>query len=370
MDQAYFEMQWPRERITLTGFAHEIMNYRYHWHPALYELSILLQGEQEFCRGSEPQMLGEDDVILISPGTGHASYGQQADTCALVLHFSAAAWKPFVKKGQLCDFPSCLSTEKDRYDPRYNRIRFYAAQICQAAMEDRPYAQVIARASLDLLMATLYTAFPFQTVRNVDEEDDQRRETVTRLISYIEQHYREKISLEDLARFSQYNRTYVSTLFKNTVGVNFYEYLTRVRFQKALMELSVTDKNLTSVALDNGFSDLKSFNARFRETLHRTPAQYRASLAPNRVLGGDSRRLLGDQDPLLKKKLGEYLRLPADHGQDQRAGDPGRLHPDGGESPSSFRPGPGGAPDPGARPEDLQTDRIQLPGGVRDPQRV
>jgi hypothetical protein len=48
-----------------------------------------------------------------------------------------------------------------------------------------------------------------------------------------------------LARFSLYNRTYVSTLFKNTIGINFYEYLTRIHIQKALLELSSTSKSLT-----------------------------------------------------------------------------------------------------------------------------
>ena len=142
----------------------------------------------------------------------------------------------------------------------------------------------------------------------------EHQETVKRLIAYIEEHFREKISLEDLARFSQYNRTYVSTLFKQTIGINFYEYLTRVRFQNALLELAATSKNLTEIAIGNGFPDLKSFNARFREILHRTPAQYREQLSPGRVFcasdaGLQSRNYISLDDDFLRKKLGEYLRM-------------------------------------------------------------
>ncbi len=312
MDYANFKMQWPREKIFISGFAHEIMNYRYHWHSSQYELNILLHGSQEFCRNTQTYLLEEDDVLLIAPGTGHASFGQQANTRALVLHFSTPAFKPFVKKGYTYDFPTCRSMAADRYTPCYNRIRFYAAQIYQATQQGGEYAQITAKASLELLIATLCTMFQPQPIKNVDVEDDQHRDTVSSLLTYIEQHYQEKITLEDLARFSQYNRTYVSTLFKNTIGVNFYDYLIRVRFQKALLDLSMTDKTLTSVALDNGFSDLKSFNARFKEILHRTPTEYRTQLSPKRVLPDEVRSYLSQQDMILQKKLGEYLQLKKD----------------------------------------------------------
>ena len=91
MDSANYELDLPRENIHIRCFAHNIMNYRYHWHADDYELSILLYGVQSYCRGSENSLLHEDDVILTVPGNGHASMTQAADTCALVLHFSVAA---------------------------------------------------------------------------------------------------------------------------------------------------------------------------------------------------------------------------------------------------------------------------------------
>ena len=56
------------------------------------------------------------------------------------------------------------------------------------------------------------------------------------------------------------------------VGINFHEYLTRVRFQHALNDLTYTRENLTDIALKNGFPDLKTLTTRFRSTLQRAPA--------------------------------------------------------------------------------------------------
>lgn len=69
MEETNYEMDLLRENIHLRCFAHTIMNYRYHWHPDEYELSIVLQGTQEYCRGTETHSLFEDDLILTAPAT-------------------------------------------------------------------------------------------------------------------------------------------------------------------------------------------------------------------------------------------------------------------------------------------------------------
>lgn len=308
MDQSYFELQWPRDNLFLDGFAHEIMNYRYHWHTTDYELNILLHGSQEFCIGTTSHILEEDDVLLVGPGTGHCSFAQNANTCALVLHFSASAFKPYIKKGYSFDFPDCISSKETRMTQPFCLLRRYASQIYSAAQSNSPFSLLKAKASMELILATLGEQFQPETIKKSDDDSSQHQETIDRLITYIEQHYHEKISLEDLAQYTQYNRTYISTLFKNTVGINFYEYLSRVRFQKALLELSLSSKKLTDIALDNGFPDLKSFHARFKETLHRSPTEYRLQLDPNRVIDGTNRNFIIPQDPILQKKLQEYMR--------------------------------------------------------------
>lgn len=308
MDSANYELDLPRENIHIRCFAHNIMNYRYHWHVDDYELSILLHGVQSYCRGSENSLLHEDDVILTAPGNGHASMTQAADTYALVLLFSAAAFKPLVKKGVVYQFPSCRSTDADRSEPRYRVIRFYASQLFRILQQGGPYAQLAAKATLELLTIHLCTQFEPKNF-NTLPEDLERRAIARRLLEYVEEHYASKLTLEDLADYAQYNRTYVSTLFKQIVGINFHEYLTRVRFQHALNDLAITNDNLTDIALRNGFADLKTFNARFRATLQRTPAEYRASLSPDRVVDGMTRRFLAPDDPILQKKLAEYTHI-------------------------------------------------------------
>ena len=75
--QFYYQMQWPRDSLFVSCYAHELYNYRYHWHDSDYELDILLKGKGEFCSGQNTYYMEENDVILINPKVWHASFSQE-----------------------------------------------------------------------------------------------------------------------------------------------------------------------------------------------------------------------------------------------------------------------------------------------------
>ncbi|WP_168735949.1 helix-turn-helix domain-containing protein [Cohnella fermenti] len=65
------------------------------------------------------------------------------------------------------------------------------------------------------------------------EQDKSTTGLASKMLSYIHEHYQSDIGLFDLADHLNLSRNYVSTLFKNTVGRNFKDYIGEFRFQKA-----------------------------------------------------------------------------------------------------------------------------------------
>ena len=305
MESGFYEAQWPRDGLHINCFVHEVLNFRYHWHPDDFELSILLHGQQFFCRGRKSHRLQAGDVILIGPNEGHASYGQTQDTIALVLHISARALKSLTPKGQALTFPSCCSNENTREEPRFQNIRGLASQLILSLASGGPYAQFTAKACTNMLISVLCNSFDPEITSGIPEVDEETQRTMRTIMSYVEEHYVEKISLENLATISQYNRTYISTLFHKAVGISFYDYLMRVRLQNAMKDLVMTDKGLTDIALSNGFADLKSFNTRFREMLQCLPSEYRKKvlLTPSVAEEYHQRRYIPCGHPFVREQL-------------------------------------------------------------------
>lgn len=103
-------------------------------------------------------------------------------------------------------------------------------------------------------------------------------DAVEKIVQYIDANYMQKITLNDLAQVSKYNRNYISQFFKSNLGVNFHDYLTRIRLREATLALGQTDQSVSEIALSHGFSDLKSFNTVFRARFSKTPTEYRRQL--------------------------------------------------------------------------------------------
>ncbi len=310
MDLHYYEARWPRDGLFLTCYVHELMNFRYHWHDDEYELNILLRGQQHYCRGKESFLLQAGDIILVEPNVGHASYAQAQNTIALVLRFSARALKHLAPKDRLLSFPSCRSDAVDQQEYRYRAIRAFTAQLVQSLGRGDAVGQYAAKAAMEMIISTLCLYFEPETCSAVPEISEETQRTVQTITSYLESHYQEKINLEQIAAITQYNRTYLSAMFHKAVGISFYDYLTRIRLQHALQDLSLTDKSLTDVAFSNGFADLKTFNTRFRELLQCLPAEYRRTvrLTVSTPAGiGAKPKYLPRDNPIVAECFSNYL---------------------------------------------------------------
>jgi AraC-like DNA-binding protein len=95
------------------------------------------------------------------------------------------------------------------------------------------------------------------------------------IMQYVEQHYTEKLNQNEIARRFYFSKGYFAGFFKKNTGLTFMEYLTRYRLSKARMELLHSDSTILDVALNNGFSDARSFINSFRKLYGNTPLQYR-----------------------------------------------------------------------------------------------
>jgi AraC-like DNA-binding protein len=84
----------------------------------------------------------------------------------------------------------------------------------------------------------------------------------------------EQLRLADISRDVGASPAYLTDLFTQTEGIPLHQYVTRLRLARALIELPRTD-DLTSLALDLGFSSHSHFTFTFRREFGRTPSEFR-----------------------------------------------------------------------------------------------
>ncbi|MCR5291730.1 MAG: response regulator [Eubacterium sp.] len=92
---------------------------------------------------------------------------------------------------------------------------------------------------------------------------------------YIEQNYSKDLILDDVAKELQISPYYFSKLFKKRTGVNFIEYLTNLRIEKAKNLLRNSQKSIKEICVEVGYSDANYFSRTFKKNVGVTPSEYK-----------------------------------------------------------------------------------------------
>lgn len=137
--------------------------------------------------------------------------------------------------------------------------------------------QIYNKSLLYQLFHHFFEHYSFQIEYEHQLETNKYLEILSGVTAYIKKNHKESITLEEVAEAFNYNSEYFSRFFKRYVGITFSTYLSRVRLNTAYKLLLRSDMSTLDVALNSGFSNVKSFNKVFKEVYGETPFQYKKS---------------------------------------------------------------------------------------------
>jgi AraC-like DNA-binding protein/ligand-binding sensor protein len=101
---------------------------------------------------------------------------------------------------------------------------------------------------------------------------------ITRAKEFILEHQAEDLSLGQVARAVNSSTFYFCKMFKRATGINFTDYLSRIRIEKSKNLLLNPNLRISEIAFEVGFQSLTHFNRVFKKILGQSPTQYRAQL--------------------------------------------------------------------------------------------
>ncbi len=97
------------------------------------------------------------------------------------------------------------------------------------------------------------------------DNDKKYSRSIKNALDYIEKNYKNHISLGDISKHVYLSQEYFSRLFKEEVGINFINYLTLYRIDKAEYLLKNTDMKITQVADEVGYSNASYFSKSYKK---------------------------------------------------------------------------------------------------------
>ena len=271
MNDTYFLFDFPPSvpfQVQLT----QITDIHKHWHPTV-ELIFVLKGTATVQVLGETSRLRAGDLLLVNSNHIHELSSQ--DNCpALIVHLDLHKFDLSLTDADQLYF--LCNSSKDEDKGRYDDLRSLIA-----LMVERNTAQPQDAAALYDNKSFAYSMLKeltqkFQVSRtDFTGAQDKYLERMNEIVRYIDEHYREDLSLVQLANAVHLSPPYLSSLFSRYLDTTFSDYYNSVRLSHAVSDLTSTDDPIDTVALNNGYANAQSFGRAFKAKYNALPSVYR-----------------------------------------------------------------------------------------------
>jgi signal transduction histidine kinase/AraC-like DNA-binding protein len=126
------------------------------------------------------------------------------------------------------------------------------------------------------MLTALETAEVLQrTLHGADTLPPPTSALVKRAVVYLQRHYAQPLSRQEIAAAIGVNKSYLSEIFHQELGISPWEYLNRYRINVAKQLLRTTNQSITSIAAQVGFNDSSYFGRVFHKHVGLAPSEYR-----------------------------------------------------------------------------------------------
>lgn len=261
--------------------AHSRYNMQLHWHKE-FEILHVISGNFYLSLDNLHYTLSEGDTAVISGGSLHGGRPENCHYQCLVFDLEF-----FVKNHCFCaDELRAVLLHEQTITPYFSSGDSFVMRCCEglfSAIQTKASGwQLSFIGSMCSLLGYFLQQNCFINTSSFALKNKKKIKQFKTVLSFISEHYTEKLTLAQLAGSIPMNKNYFCHFFQELTGCTPMEYVNYYRIESACEQLAATDKSITEIAMDCGFSDTSYFIKIFRSYKAQTPRQYLKSLArPN-----------------------------------------------------------------------------------------
>jgi AraC-like DNA-binding protein/beta-xylosidase len=263
------------ENLPLNISLESIVDYPLHWHNCL-EIIFVLRGIVYVQMESEIYELEEREIEIINPDEPHRIYSDDENNRLLIFKMDLDFFEKYYNDVKNIYFYTNSSKEGVQEKEKYQVLRrFLSILAYEAIQKSEDYDEEIEEQMVKLLFHLLNNFHYLIYDEEGLKENDVQFERYHRISKFIYNNYMNKISLQDIAKREFLSSYYLSHEIKNMAGTNFMDFLNSTRVHESVKLLLDTEKTLSEISEEVGFSHTRYYNKYFKMYYNTTPLQYR-----------------------------------------------------------------------------------------------
>ncbi len=266
---------------TVEPFHREVLNHSH----LQFEIVLFKSGHGTYATKSGVYDICPGDVFVFSSNEQHCITDIESGEpfCFVNIHFEPR----YVWGSRSNGFSSesaniCFShnSEFSNRLPKNNKytdeIRRFITEIEQELTDKSPEYELMVHNRIYEILVILARHLNYGTGKSVTAEEYRHIKSVRAAMDYVNRHLPEELSLKEIADRADLSPNYFSHIFKKTVGVSLWDYVTSKRIEAAMALMTdEADRNMLDIATDCGFNNTANFNKAFRRVTGMTPTEFR-----------------------------------------------------------------------------------------------
>ncbi|WP_423801331.1 AraC family transcriptional regulator [Neobacillus sp. SAB-20_R2A] len=253
-----------------------------HWHDEI-QFVLIVKGEAIFQVNEDWIVVREGDGLFINSGCLHMAQEKDRSGCVYIclnlspyFVLSQELYPTYVKPYiQATNLPYLYIDANEIWG---KNILDAILEIYQGIEQKSQYYEIDISIRLPYIWKNLIdNGFKLEFVQT----EIVKSQRMKQMLSWIQQHYTEKVMLEDIARAGQLSRSECCRYFKRFLKCTPLNYVIDYRIQKSLYLLQQDDSNITEVAYQVGFNSTSYFINKFRDSMNITPLAYKKNKMHN-----------------------------------------------------------------------------------------
>lgn len=253
-----------------------------HWHEEI-ELLYQLNGRSDIQIDGKKYQIQNKLLTVINSRQVHSIHTYSDTSMFICVHISKKLIEKYIPDIDLYRIYCIPDDIPDSQFPEYLSVCRQMEDLLRLYITDKPAWQMESEGIILQVLAQLIRHFSRKSAPDeigLSSADRTSFNRIRDVITYVEEHFREPISLQDIAGHLGLGREYFCRFFKKNMGMSFLRYLNEVRISHVYRDLEQTDAPIAEIAEKNGFLNQKLFNRAFREVYGCTPSAVRRKSKP------------------------------------------------------------------------------------------
>ena len=264
------EVVVPNQDLPFRLFLFEGKDGKYirekHWHRSI-EIFAVYEGTLDFFLGEENLLLHPGEFVIVNSNEVHSIHAPKPNH-TVVIQMPMQLFASYFTEEQFIWFAHA-GKETD------NQVSLLVKQLFHQYEEKRQGYEFQVLSLFYQLVYLMITQYRKLKVEQQIILENKKLNRLGMITSFIQEHYREELSLKELAEIFGYSSAYLSRMFQKYAKINYKDYLQSVRLEHATEDLKNTEHTISQIALDHGFPNSKAFSNLFRKTYGHLPGDYR-----------------------------------------------------------------------------------------------